>query len=449
MGSLFTGIGGFDLAFEREGFETAWQCEVDPHATRVLETHWPAVTRYGDVTTLTNPAPVDVVTFGSPCQDLSVAGKRAGLDGERSGLFFEAMRVIREMREATDGRCPTFALWENVPGALSSNHGLDFATVLDAVAELGAVDICWRVLDAQYFGVPQRRRRIFLVADFGGERGREVLFELEGVCGDPAAGGTPGQDVATRPGRGVTDASGDGCITGDRSDPGAQPGNWTGDGSYANDRAFTVAVISRRGRKDGCSDEIEWDRSPALRAGDGGSSRGLLVAPFDARQIASGYNRSTVEFGDVSPTLHSDGMSIVAKPLGAHHRRDDLDNDTYVIQDVRAEKRQNGIGIAEGAPMYTLDGTSQHGVYVPEIVPQAMSSKWAKGSSGPAGDDVANMVAPRSRVRRLTPTECERLQGFPDGWTAGQSDSHRYRQLGNAVAVPVAQWIARRAAVLL
>lgn len=391
LGSLFTGIGGFDLAFEREGFETLWQCENDRHATRVLETHWPAVTRINDVMWAFGDMlpPVDVITFGSPCQDLSVAGKRAGLDGERSGLFFEAMRVIREMREATNGRCPTFALWENVPGALSSNHGLDFAAVLDAVAELGAVDICWRVLDAQYFGVPQRRRRIFLVADFGGERGREILFGPEGVCADSPSGGTPGEDVA-----------------------------------------FALAA-SVRGTGDG--HENAWNSN-------------YVVAPFDERNITSRANRSTVEYGTPSPTLHAGGMSIVAKPLGSHHRRDDLDNDTYVIQDVRGvrDKRQNGIGISQGGPSYTLDGTSQHGVYVPEIVPQAMSSKWAKQSSGPAGDEVANMVAPCARVRRLTPTECERLQGFPDGWTAGQSDSHRYRQLGNAVAVPVAEWIARR-----
>ncbi|MDE2104985.1 MAG: DNA cytosine methyltransferase [Patescibacteria group bacterium] len=363
MGSLFTGVGGFDLAFERAGFTTAWQCEIDDHAADVLRHHWPDTTRYVDVARLDRPAPCDVITFGSPCQDLSVAGKRAGLGGERSGLFFEAMRVIREMREATNGRCPTFIVWENVPGALSSNRGLDFAAVLDAVGELGPLDIAWRVLDAQHFGVPQRRRRIFLVADFGGERAGEILFEPEGVCGDSQACGTPGEDVA-----------------------------------------FALAA-SVRGTGDGHGNA--WH---------------------------SNY--------------------VVAKPLGSPKggTRQDLDNDTYVIQDVRGvrEKRQNGIGIAGGTLMYTLDGTSQHGVYVPDIVPQAMSSKWAKQSSGPAGDEVANMVAPCSRVRRLTPTECERLQGFPDGWTDnGQADSHRYRQLGNAVAVPVAEWIARRMATAL
>src|SRR5690606_1758225 len=128
-----------------------------------------------------------VITFGSPCQDLSVAGKRAGLDGERSSMFFEALRVFREMREATNGGSPALVVWENVPGAFSSNGGRDFAYVLAGLAELGAVDIAWRVLDAQYFGVAQRRRRVFVIADFGGERAAEILFEREGVRRHPPA----------------------------------------------------------------------------------------------------------------------------------------------------------------------------------------------------------------------------------------------------------------------
>ena len=191
IGSLFSGVGGFEQGFESAGFQTAWQCEIDQDASDVLARHWPSVRRYRDVRDV-NPAelpPVDVVTFGSPCQDLSVAGKRAGLEGGRSGLFYEAVRIIRGVR-------PTFALWENVPGAFSSNGGRDFGAVLAALAECGALDISWRVLDAQWFGVPQRRRRIFLVADFGGERAASVLFESEGMHGDSAAGSEAGQGTA-------------------------------------------------------------------------------------------------------------------------------------------------------------------------------------------------------------------------------------------------------------
>src|SRR5690625_474824 len=133
--SLFAGVGGFDLGFERAGFTPVGMCEIDPHARSVLDRHWPTVPKHDDVTTLRGSTfgPADVVTFGSPCQDLSVAGKRAGLDGERSGLFLEAMRYVREMLEETSGQYPRAAVWENVPGAFSSNGGADFAAVLESM----------------------------------------------------------------------------------------------------------------------------------------------------------------------------------------------------------------------------------------------------------------------------------------------------------------------------
>ena len=166
--SLFAGVGGFDLGFEAAGMECCFQVEWDPHCQQVLAHHWPDVPRWSDVSDVNGAElpPVDVITFGSPCQDLSVAGKRAGLDGGRSNLFFEATRIIREMRDRTDGVFPRVAVWENVPGAFSSNEGHDFGSVLDGLAESGALGIEWAVLDARWFGVPQRRRRIFVVAEF-------------------------------------------------------------------------------------------------------------------------------------------------------------------------------------------------------------------------------------------------------------------------------------------
>lgn len=168
FGSLFAGVGGFDMGMEDAGWSCAWQVEWDKQCQQVLRHHWPDVPKYGDVSTVSgyDLVPVDCITFGSPCQDLSVAGKRAGLDGGRSGLFFEAVRIIEEMRSATESVWPRWAIWENVVGALSSNHGHDFAAVLDSLAEAGAVAIEWAVLDAQHFGVPQRRRRVFVVACF-------------------------------------------------------------------------------------------------------------------------------------------------------------------------------------------------------------------------------------------------------------------------------------------
>ena len=170
--SLFSGVGGFDLGLENAGMKTIYQCEWDKHATRILERHWPDVPRWGDITTLTGKeilshgTPPDVVAWGSPCQDLSVAGKRAGLEGERSGLFHEGIRIINEIRKETNNEYPKISIWENVAGALSSNRGADFGVILDEMAKAGAMVIEWGLLDAQHFGIPQRRRRVFVIAIF-------------------------------------------------------------------------------------------------------------------------------------------------------------------------------------------------------------------------------------------------------------------------------------------
>jgi DNA (cytosine-5)-methyltransferase 1 len=170
--SLFSGVGGFDMGLENAGMETVFQCEWDKHANTILHKHWPTVPKWDDVSTLTGEhilahAPViDVVAWGSPCQDLSVAGKRAGLEGGRSNLFHEGIRIIKELRKETNGQYPRISIWENVVGALNSNRGADFGVILDEMAEAGALVIEWAVLDAQYFGVPQRRRRVFVVAIF-------------------------------------------------------------------------------------------------------------------------------------------------------------------------------------------------------------------------------------------------------------------------------------------
>ena len=226
LGSLFDGSGGFPLAGSLCGIEPIWASEVEPYPIAVTRSRFPNVKHLGDISKIHGGEiePVDIITFGSPCQDLSVAGKRAGLKHEangdeettRSGLFMEAVRIIKEMREATDGEYPRFALWENVPGAFSSNKGEDFRIVLEELIRVTTPDasmppvpkagwnyadsyvfdggsLAYRVLDAQYWGVPQRRRRIYLVADFRGECAREILFEREGLRGYFAEGRTPWQ----------------------------------------------------------------------------------------------------------------------------------------------------------------------------------------------------------------------------------------------------------------
>lgn len=323
VGSLFSGIGGFDRGFENAGMSVAWQCEINPDCQKVLRHHWPEARLYGDITQVSGGeiAPVDVITAGFPCQDLSVAGKRAGLDGARSGLFFEVVRIIREMGEATDGLYPTFLVLENVPGLLSSNRGRDFAVVLREVAESGALDIAWAVLDAQWFGVAQRRRRVFIVADFRGQRADEVLSIPYGCSGDSPPRREAGKEVA------------------------GSLGGGSGQRGWCNDLDRSGAFIP-------------GIPHPALQA------RQLI--PFDTTQITSKEaNRSNPQPGD---------------------------------------------------PCHPL----------------------AAGTHAPA---IAGMT-----VRRLTPLECTRLQGFPDSWLQGLglSDSAMYRCLGNAVAVPPAEWIGRR-----
>ena len=243
LGSLFDGSGGFPLAGILAGVEPVWASEIEPFAIRVTTKRLPKMRHYGDVSSISGAdlEPVDIITFGSPCQDLSIAGKRSGLDGSRSGLFFEAIRIVKEMREKTHGEKPRFIVWENVPGAFSSNKGEDFKAVLEEVIRIKEpeapplpppekgrwpyADCClgdgwsvaYRVLDARYWGVPQRRARIFLVADFAGGCAPEILFESEGVSGYTPQGFRQGQGTAGDPkespgAAGGTDAGGRGWV---------------------------------------------------------------------------------------------------------------------------------------------------------------------------------------------------------------------------------------------
>ncbi len=205
-GSLFSGVGGFDLGCDAAGWDCAWQVEADPRCRSVLRRHWKNPDHYDDVRNVNgwDIEPVDVITYGFPCQDLSVAGKRAGLNGERSGLFFEAIRIIREMREETCDVFPRVAVAENVLGLLNADKGNAMARCVDALAEVGALAIEWRVLDAQFFGVPQRRRRVFLVAVFdpGAASRGQVFPEPESVPGNPPQGRETRQTVASTLGGG-------------------------------------------------------------------------------------------------------------------------------------------------------------------------------------------------------------------------------------------------------
>lgn len=243
LGSLFDGIGGFPLSGTMCGVEPVWASEIEPFPIAVTMSRFPNMKHLGSVTDIRGDQidPVDIITFGSPCQDLSVAGKQAGIhDGERSNLFFESVRIIKEMRahDRSTGRAgfdvrPRFAVWENVPGAFSSGKGKDFQAVLQTLCEVAdpnvtvplpekgkwnksgyivgdGYSIAWRVYDAQYWGVPQRRKRIYLVADFASERAGEILFESEGVSGHPETSRETREGIAEDAEGSVGRSSGDG-----------------------------------------------------------------------------------------------------------------------------------------------------------------------------------------------------------------------------------------------
>jgi len=298
--SLFSGVGGFDLGLEAAGWHTVFFCEWDKHAKKVLERRWPDVPKWDDVSTLTaehilSIAPlIDVVAWGSPCQDLSVAGRRAGLQGERSGLFHQGVRIIKEMREATNGKYPRVSLWENVVGALSSRAGADFGEVLHEMDEVGACFSEWRVLDAQYFGVAQRRRRIFLVAvfdpaDASRSRGK-ILPVAEGLPRNSKARGKKGKGASSATAGGTVASGGEGGAV-----------------------AFQPGMMIR-------ATGGHWDeQAPTLRAeAKSGDNSPHVAQPFvKSRHAKDANDYETWVDGEVAPTLntfenHSDARATVA-----------------------------------------------------------------------------------------------------------------------------------------
>ena len=356
--SLFSGIGGFDLAFERAGMECVAVCEIDKNAQSILRRHFPSAELFDDVRKVGKEThgrkTIDLICGGFPCQDVSIAGRRAGLAGERSGLWFEFARIIDEIE-------PQWVIIENVPGLLSSNKGQDFAVIVQWLAERG-YGVAWRVLDAQFFGVPQRRRRVFIVASFGNGSATEVLFESEGGERDNPKGGEAGKEVAYSL-RANPSHSGD-----------------KGDGGI-NTTMVAQTLTSGGNGKRGYLDPVNTTMVTAFMAGQGAKAGGIGAS------------------NTLSPTLKGVGSGTNQVPAIWHNHQQD------------------------GSIRMQEDGTSP-----------TVSRQWGTG-----GNNV-----PFVGVRRLMPIECERLQGFPDGWTDGQSDSARYRQLGNAVAVPVVEWIGKR-----
>lgn len=454
--SLFSGVGGFDLGLEAAGMETVALCEWDKKAASVLRRHWPHIPIYGDVSDLTGTQLLadgvhpDLVAFGSPCQDLSVAGKRAGLAGERSGLFHEAVRIIRELRDLTAGALPRWVIWENVVGALNSNGGADFQAVLDEMGNLGAVFSEWAVLDAQNFGVAQRRRRVFLVSclDPGAARG----------CPDPllpVREGGPRDLVPLR----------------------AAWKNATG-GSSGGARGRDVVVLRQReGKPGGGKGPLLAEQSLTLATANDQTVFQPLAQPFTkAKRAQSTEDNETWVDGEVAPTLNlmdntGDTRATVLVPyvdvvdaltvsdLVKHQGNNQAVKagllSVYGIQGSMIGRQDHngpqGDGISEdGDPMFTLTVADRHAVALwwnGEGTADTLTTS-SNEQRMPDKGRLQAVVTPYA-VRRLLPIECERLMGWPDDWTRWdadgkeQADSHRYKQCGNGVASPVAAWVGR------
>lgn len=426
--SLFDGSGGFPLAASLCGIEPVYAAEVEPYPIAVTKNRFPKMKHLGDVSKVKGGEiePVDIITFGSPCQDMSIAGKRAGLkhadmgDDEttRSGLFLEAIRIIKEMREATNGVYPRYAIWENVPGAFSSNRGEDFRTVLEEfirVKEKDAVmpavpqagwayadcisgdgwSIAYRVFDAQYWGVPQRRRRIYLVADFRGECAQEILFKRESLRGYFEAGRTPWQGIAADAQNCVGTAIGGVDRYNQSFLPGlAQTLRASGGGDCTPTVLAPVAVY--------CHNRITDYTALCCEA-----------VVYDGANITSPLNKTNPQAGDPCHTISTDSRNYSVHCLQGNG----ID---------RADTAGcNGKGVCEDK-CYTLNTIDRHAVCFPQqaynkFIQEDIEAT-LKASGGTYGDGSENLVAEQSFspiryiVRRLTPTECARLQGFPDWW---------------------------------
>lgn len=460
LGSLFDGSGGFPLAGSLGGITPVWAAEVEPYPIAVTSSRFPDMKHLGDISKVNGAEiePVDIITFGSPCQDLSVAGKRAGLKHEangdeettRSGLFMEEVRIIKEMRRATNGLYPTFAVWENVPGAFSSNRGEDFRTVLEelikivepravmpAVPQRGWAyadsysgdgwSLAYRTFDAQYWGVPQRRRRIYLVLDLRGERAHKVLFEREGLRGYFEAGRSPWQATAgNAENRTATaDSAGDGVAYG--WPLGFRPENVR----VYEETATTICNGTRPGFTTGVIQPV-GDKEQHLfenHAQDARYKGPLDVCPMLPAQLGTGGNNT---------------------PLVCE------ENPVYCLQGNGIDRADtagcNGAGWREGAS-YTIDRPAvAYGIETfhchaeEETVPTLKARGWKdpnvvchpivfdkdvynSGVNATGGHYIAAGgpapslrtehppgVCVRCIVRRLTPTECARFQGFPDNW---------------------------------
>lgn len=575
LGSLFDGIGGFPLAGVRQGFTPAWASEIEPFPIEVTKTRFPEMLHVGDITKLKGAelTPVDVVCGGSPCQDLSVAGKRAGLKGERSGLFMEQIRVIKELR-AHDARTkrtadpvrlrPRYMVWENVPGAFSSADGEDFRAVLEETCRVadgtvsvprppggiwrsaGAIlgdqfSLAWRVYDAQYWSVPQRRKRIYLVSDFGGHTAPQILFKQDSLFGNTAPGEEARQGASSCAQTGAGAPGGSPARIGEDSKPIAfacyqrdglrnlhdvsgaiQPQPILEASESGSNMVPSVLCLNDQGgSRMNVTENItatlraQMDGHPPLVMGSqqGGTEICENLCPTITSAAGTSGNNQPVLFEnhgidsrytgphEVAPTMSArygtGGNNVPLISQNAVFSEDEPavppHAETYCIAgniiDRQDHNGGNGMGFQPDIS-YTLNTADRHCVfsqqrsdeYVHNDVVSTQSARQYKDSTdlvcemnvagldcrnGTENGDLSGTLQSKTDggyslnnvhpvrigklIRRLTPLECERLQGFPDYWTdiPGASDSARYKALGNSVAIPCVEHVLRGIAYFL
>lgn len=509
LGSLFDGIGGFCYAAGiPSGIDTRctikplWAAEVEPNCIDITRYRFKDVMHVGSVTELKGDEvqPVDIITFGSPCQDLSIAGKRKGLKGNRSGLFTHAIRIIREMRLATNGKYPTFIIWENVPGAFSSNNGEDFRAVLEKVTNAnipmpasgkwatagmvrgGEVDTAWRVLDAQYWGVPQRRKRIYLIGDFGGQRAGEILFKSESVLGYTPKSKEQRAEAA---------------------------GQSTNSLRTESSRGGEVVGINPSQPSNSCFTDI----SPTLLARMGTGGNQVPCIAYEKKEVVGIDNHNSIINENIMGTLTAACGGTTNSNLAGYVEKKSV---IPLRDEVTRNKASNGLGVGKvGGPCPTLTTADIHSVFyeayqhngyresdtsgtltagqnntvrgdTPLIVTdkkafeenqhggyretQINGTLRAAGGSYGGGSETLITESTKTKgnipstpkksikdllkkatqkvvyiIRRLTPVEGERLQGYPDDWTKYGADGNiiadtaRYRAIGNSICVYCAE----------
>lgn len=386
LGSLFDGSGGFPLGGLLAGIRPVWSSEIEPFAIRVTTKRLPFVKHYGDIRTLKGDElePVDILTMGSPCQDISIAGRREGLAGSRSGLFYEGIRIAEEMRRATHGSKPRYIVWENVYGAFSSNGGADFAAVLAAFAGLAGeavpaprpakwtgageivgdrFSIAWRLLDAQYWGVPQRRRRVYLVADFAGGRAGKILFDSEGVSRYSPQGFRSWQRTARA----------------------AQSGAGAAGGEVAQ------ALFENHSHDSRYTGPLTTAQTVSRTYGTGGNNQPFVV---ETPKVYGVCSKSS--FAMLSPNPHA-GFYEAATAR------------TLDTRGPTPARNQGGMAVVESVPpAYATSKNSFHLDVQKDVADTLVAVDYK--------DPPRVLADPYYIVRKLTPTECARLQGFPDGW---------------------------------